>query len=152
MGEEENPRLNELVRLLEEELDDDGVEDVADHRAPHGVEHEVVVPVSPRAGAQSVRRYLSSSSAKRRAQKLEHCNFCHLHLDKSNLEDHLNTSDSCQILYLRRAHLKTVPAVMVHAFGCLYCDEPFSKLQVHLRSSPNCARQYFARFGVETVE
>ena len=140
MGDEENPFLNELVRVLEEDANDD------DNGAPE------LAPGSPHRRAQLVRRYLSSSSAKRRAEKTEHCNFCHLHLNKATLEDHLNTTELCQILYLRRAHLKTVPAVMVHLFGCLYCDDPFQKLQVHLRSSPDCLRQYCARFSVDSVE
>lgn len=144
MGDEENPLLNELLRVLEDEDSDD------DNGAPPDPVADM--PESPHARAQLVRRYLSSSSAKRRAQKAEHCNFCHLHLNKAALEEHLNTSELCQILYLRRAHLKTVPAVMVQSFACLYCDNPFHKLQVHLRSSPECLRQYCARFSVDSVE
>ena len=143
MNEEENPHLDELVRLLDEEVNDD---------VNGGPDLAAGVPGSPRARGPLVRRYLSSSSAKRRAQKAEHCNFCHLYLTKDNLEDHLTTSESCQILYLRRAHLKTVSAVMINSFGCLYCDNPFRKLQVHLRSSPECLRQYCARFKVDSVE
>ena len=149
---DENPYLDELVRLLEVEDDDTPPQDVLardideDRAAVQGA------PQSPHARAQLVRRYLSSSSAKRRSTKEEHCNFCHLHLDRTNLEDHLNSSESCSMLYLRARHLKTIPGVMITEFGCLYCDEPFNKLQVHLRSTPNCLRQYFARFSVDTVE
>ena len=176
MDDEENPFLNELVRVLDNDVPDDDnraaglTADVPDGENPlldelvrvleeDGDDHEAHdgpaaagVPGSPHAGAQLVRRYLSSSSAKRRVRKDEHCNFCHLHLNKATLEDHLNTTESCKLLYLRRAHLKTVPAVMVHSFGCLYCDNPFNKLQVHLRSSPDCLRQFCARFSVDTVE
>ena len=173
---EENPNLNELVRLLEERdgdeasqrssqsLDAGPIETTYEDEIVRVIEDEAgdvdenrgAVPVSPQsphaARAQLVRRYLSSSSAKRRLTKVEHCNFCHLDLNRANLEDHLNSSESCRMLYLRARHLKTVPAVMVTSFGCLYCDEPFNKLQVHLRSTPICLRQYFARFGVDTVE
>ena len=171
-----NPLLDELIRVLDEEDDADhvedqesgpaarrrraghlGDEDAENHLAPGSAEvhREVAVqgsPQSPRGRPLLVRRYMSSSSAKRRITKDDHCNFCHLHLNKTNLEAHLSSSDSCKILYLRRAHLKTVPAVMVTSFGCLYCDRPFNKLQVHLRNTPDCRDQYFTRFSVDSVE
>ena len=154
---DENPNLDELVRLLEDGDDETPPEDelarvieARDIDEDHAAVPEA--PQSPHARAQLVRRYLSSSSAKRRSTKDEHCNFCHLHLDRTNLEDHLDSAESCRMLYLRARHLKTVPGVMISSFGCLYCDEPFNKLQVHLRSTPNCLRQYFARFSVDTVE
>ena len=169
----QNPLLDELVRLLDEDNDAEdhggqepwpdalGAVDVvhAEHPGDDQSAHraEVAVPGAPQsphshARPLLVRRYMSSSSAKRRVTKNDHCNFCHLHFDKTNLEEHLLSSDSCKMLYLRRAHLKTVPAVMVTSFGCLYCDGPFNKLQVHLRKTPDCRQQYFARFGVDSVE
>lgn len=112
----------------------------------------VQVPESPSNRTRSVRRYVSSSSAKRRVVKNEHCNFCNGFFDRATLEEHLNNNEACRVLYCRREHLKTVPAVMVRTFDCLYCDGPVNQLGRHLRSTPLCLRQYLARFEVDTVE
>ena len=145
-GEDENPLLDELIRVLDDE-DPQHVPDV--HQEG---ELEARVPDSPHNRPRLVKRYVSSSSAKRREVKNGHCNFCDSDLSRSTLEDHLNATERCRVLYCRRAHLKTVPAVMVKMFSCLYCDAPANKLQVHLRSTPECRDQYYERFGVDSVE
>lgn len=168
-----NPFLDALIRELDDSGDDNvdteeggldpdrdpGDLDVdPDGGQGDGAAHEEVqdgdgaVPDSPRNRTRSVRRYVSSSSAKRRVVKNDHCNFCNGFFDRATLEDHLNNNEACRVLYCRRAHLKTVPAVMVHSFDCLFCDGPVNQLKAHLRSTPRCLHQYFARFEVDSVE
>ena len=145
----ENPLLDELIQALEDEEETEEDPGAA-HNAQEG--REVPVPDSPQNRPRLVKRYVSSSSAKRRQVKDGHCNFCDAVLSRDTLEDHLNTNDGCRVLYCRRAHLKTVPAVMVTSFVCLFCDAPANKLQVHLRSTPECRDRYYERFDVNSVE
>ena len=145
-SDDENPLLDELIRALDDEEDQEAAPDYQE------VGREVPVPDSPQNRPRLVKRYVSSSSARRREVKNGHCNFCNAELSRDTLEDHLNSSEGCRVLYCRRAHLKTVPAVMVTSFTCLFCDNPANKLQVHLRSTPECRDQYFERFEVDSVE
>ena len=173
----DNPYLDALIRELDDSGDDavniegGGIEpdgDPGDLDVDHdgGAAQEedqdgdgggnlvvnVPVPESPHNRTRSVRRYVSSSSAKRRVVKNEHCNFCNGFFDRTTLEDHLNNNEACRILYCRRDHLKTVPAVMVRSFSCLFCDGPGNQLKAHLRMTPRCLHQYFARFEVDSIE
>ena len=131
MDDEDNPYLEALIRELDNSRDDNvdleegGLEpdrdpgdlDV-DHDRGHGDvaareedqdgNGNATVPESPRNRTQSVRRYVSSSSAKRRVVKNEHCNFCDGFFDRVTLEDHLQNNEACRVLYCRRDHLKTV--------------------------------------------
>ena len=108
-------------------------------------------PASPLRINSQTAKYLSSSSAKRKQVKEEHCHFCPAICSRENFEAHLQTKESCKHLYLRKHHLKTVEAILVTCFKCLYCDADFRQLNHHLKHSPNCLSKFQERFGVETV-
>ena len=178
-GDNNNPFLDALIRELDDSGDDDPDQEGSGLELdPHVLDldpdggrgdvlvdqdddqdggrgnpvNNIQVPESPHNRTRSVRRYVSSSSAKRRVVKNEHCNFCNGFFDRSTLEEHLNNNEACRVLYCRREHLKTVPAVMMRTFDCLYCDGPVRQLSGHLRSTPQCLHQYLQRFEVNSVE
>ena len=143
-GTNENPLLDALIDALDEDQ-------------PGEVELGVVgdgaieerLPQNHR--ADTVSRHLSSSSAKRRILKQSHCNFCREDCNKQTLENHLRTNENCLTLYLRKLHLKTLDAVLLKIYPCLYCDQPFRQLSHHLQTQPECFQQFKARFNVSTL-
>ena len=109
---------------------------------------EVARPADQRRPAN---KYLSSSSAKRRMIKQTDCHFCPADLNRDTIEEHLKTSQDCLTLYLRKLHLKTLDAVILKIYPCLYCEVPFHKLSIHLQTQPECLRQFKEKFNVTSL-
>ena len=107
------------------------------------------VHLSPRR-SPTVLRYISSSSAKRRMRKQDHCHFCNLSVEKLELEEHLRRSESCKILYFRKLHCKDLNAVLSVLYDCLYCNMERMRLFYHLETNPDCKRQYQDRFSLNS--
>ena len=146
---QQDTREIERDRQVDAQDDEQAVEDVP--RGGRGREEVRRPPASPHRINSQTAKYLTSSSAKRKQIKEENCNFCPAICTKENFEDHLLNKESCKHLYLRKHHLKTVEAVLVTCFKCLYCDSDFRQLNNHLKHSPNCLSKYQERFGVESV-
>ena len=97
--------------------------------------------------------YRQSSSAVRRSQvKPNHCFFCNVNLNRTNLENHIRGSDRCLSLYKRKLHVRSIDSILIHSYYCLFCDvESNTKFQNHLEQSPNCLESYFNKFQVDSI-
>lgn len=159
---EGNEHLNALLEVLDESLQSDS-ESESDRQQSqedlqqHNVQHDDPQPVLHQPMRVQVQRrqlavlkYISSSSAKRRILKNSNCLFCNREVEKIDLENHLNGSSTCQTLYFRKLHVKTVSSVLCLLYSCLYCDENFSKLFYHLEASEHCKQLYCQRFGLNS--
>ena len=103
----------------------------------------------------NVQRYVSSSSAKRRQRKNDHCFFCVRYLnDAKTLEEHLRASSDCLACYCRSKKKRTLEGVLLEIFSCLICNNANtnSRLFYHLRSSPVCLDGYLEKFGADSLE
>ena len=149
--------IDALIFELDRALDSDNEDNVDEHQVEadnpgvggppdHGVD-----AVQEHGERRPVNRYLSSSSAKRRMIKQTNCNFCPVEVDRESIEEHLQTSNDCLTLYLRHLHLKSLEAVILKIYPCLFCQIPFHKLSLHLQSQPECLRQFKERFGVTSL-
>ena len=101
---------------------------------------------------RNLEAYISSSSARRRIVKGEHCNYCHRFVQKADLENHLIQSEPCGNLYFRKFKVRTMDGLMLKLYQCLFCPTKSKKLLTHLGSSPNCLDKYSRRFNVDSVE
>ena len=158
--------LDALLRALdsEEESPADANDhqedvDVVDHPGEREGElpHAVIPPdpgpatVEQRSPVQRspiIGKYISSSSARRRALKATNCNFCNQEHDRGSLSGHLEQSERCRILYFRKFHVKSVDAVMCQLYECLFCPDKAPKLFHHLESKELCRVQYLNKFDV----
>ena len=95
-------------------------------------------------------KYITSSSARRKILKLSHCNFCQQDHNRESLGLHLQQSDRCKTLYMRKLHVKTIDAVLCLIFECLYCQDRVPKLFNHLEANDQCKMQYLIKFNVNS--
>ena len=113
-------------------------------------EHRGEVAVrSPVHRSPLLSKYISSSSARRRIEKVTHCNYCGTDHDRRTLGLHLNQSERCLTLYSRRLHVKSVEAVLCIIFDCLFCEDRVHKLFLHLEAKEECRNQYLTKFDVD---
>ena len=105
-------------------------------------------PRSPVHRSPIIGKYISSSSARRKAVKTTNCNFCNQEHDRQSLGDHLEQRERCRILYFRKFHLKSIDAVLCQLFECLFCQDKAPKLYLHLESKELCRLQYLTKFDV----
>ena len=162
--------LNALILELERDINNEDPEPVADPgpelEDPSVQVHEqddnqpVAVlpqhpvqpqdPTSPVSRSPLVAKYISSSSAKRRAVKAKNCCFCHEDHNRDSMEVHLRQNERCMILYSRKLHVKTVDAILCRLYECLYCSARASKLFAHLEANEDCRNKYFDKFAVNS--
>ena len=136
-----NPLLDALLNALDDE-DQNGAENV--EAGDENERHQNQV-------ARRVSRHLSSSSAKRRMVKESNCHFCREECTRLTLEHHLQTNPNCLILYSRKYHLKSVDAIILKIYPCLYCDQHFRQLSHHLQTQPECFQQFKEKFNVNSL-
>ena len=105
--------------------------------------------MSPIPRSPLLAKYISSSSARRRVEKMTHCNYCNSEHDRASLGPHLHQSNRCLTLYMRRLHVKSVDAVLCLLFECLNCSDRSPKLYYHLESKEECRDWYLNKFGVQ---
>ena len=110
----------------------------------------VEVVVSPVRQSPILAKYVTSSSARRRIQKVTHCNYCNSDNDRASLGLHLQQSARCMTLYSRRLHVKTVDAVLSTLYECLFCEDRVPKLFIHLERSEDCRLKYLQKFNVDS--
>ena len=153
-----------LVELENEVPESPGLQedvDIVIHPGDHEeVPQAVILPIPPDPGQQApdprspvhrspiIGKYISSSSARRRVLKSTNCNFCNQDHDRGSLSVHLEQSERCRILYLRKLHLKSIDAVLCQLFECLFCEDKAPKLYLHLESKEFCRLQYLTKFDV----
>lgn len=134
-------------------------EDDEDHPGEREAElpHVVIPPDPGQATAEArspvqrspiIGKYISSSSARRRALKSTNCNFCNQEHDRGSLSVHLEQSERCRTLYFRKLHVKSVDGVLCQMYECLYCPDKAPKLFHHLESKELCRLQYLRKFDV----
>lgn len=131
-------------QLHHQDLGDEANQGVPGDPAP------VRAVVSPVHQSPILAKYISSSSARRRIQKVAHCNYCNTDHDRASLELHLQQSERCLTLYSRRLHVKSVDAVLSLLFECLFCTDRVPKLFLHLEHSEDCRLQYMRKFNVDS--
>lgn len=107
-------------------------------------------PTSPVSRSPLVSKYISSSSAKRRAIKAKNCCFCHQDHNRDSMELHLQQNERCMILYSRKLHVKTVDAILCRLYECLFCSARASKLFAHLEAHEECRNKYLDKFAVQS--
>ena len=105
---------------------------------------------SPAHRSPIIGKYITSSSARRKILKLSHCNFCQQDHNRESLGLHLQQSDRCKTLYMRKLHVKTIDAVLCLIFECLYCQDRAPKLFNHLEANDQCKMQYLIKFNVNS--
>ena len=93
-------------------------------------------------------KYISSSSAKRRAIKTNNCCFCHHDVNRDSMAEHLHQNDRCRTLYERKLHVKTADAVLCRLYECLFCSDRAPKLFIHLEKKADCKNKYLDKFNV----
>ena len=130
-------------QLHHQELGDEDNQSIPGDPAPVGA------VVSPVRQSPILAKYVSSSSARRRIQKVAHCNYCNAHHDRASLGLHLQQSERCLTLYSRRLHVKSHEAVLCLLFECLFCTDRVPKLFIHLEHSEDCRLQYMGKFNVD---
>ena len=116
--------------------------------APDPVQAENAV--SPVHRSPVVGKYITSSSARRKVIKLNHCNFCQQEHNRESLGRHLEQSDRCKTLYMRKLHVRTIDAVLCSLFECLFCPDRAPKLINHLEAKIQCKTQYLIKFQVSS--
>ena len=97
------------------------------------------------------RTIISSTSARRKMKKPEHCHFCPSFNDITNLGDHLAENELCFNLYSRMTHLKSIDAILSSLFTCIFCPTNDGQLASHLKSHNQCFQRYCQKFDVTTV-
>ena len=97
-----------------------------------------------------VGKYITSSSARRRVLKISHCNFCQQEHNRESLGRHLQQSDHCKTLYLRKLHVRSEDAILCSLFECLFCTDRAPKLFNHLEANNQCKMQYLVKFEVNS--
>ena len=113
-----------------------------------------ILNLSPlRRQRRNVHPYISSSSAKRRQRKFQHCNycvrFCH---SREGLEDHLRASEACFGCYCRSLRCNSYDGVMIALYRCLFCNNHHDRrLHSHLQQSPECQQKYIDRFRADSL-
>lgn len=105
-------------------------------------------PASPVQMSPIIGKYISSSSAKRRAIKTNNCCFCPLDIDRDSMAEHLRRNDRCRTLYQRKLHVKTTDAVLCRLYECIYCADKAPKLFIHLEQKEECRVKYLDKFNV----
>ena len=85
--------------------------------------HAAAEPRSPVHRSPIIGKYISSSSARRKALKSTNCNFCNQDHDRGSLSHHLEQNERCKILYFRKLHVKNIDAVLCQLFECLFCQD-----------------------------
>ena len=170
---EENPFLDELIRVLDEPDNEaqlqlsPGQRGDQDNGAEVEVEHNPFldalieelddaeppddVPGGQEARKDLARTILSSASARRKIVKPEHCQFCGSFNDVMNLRAHLENREDCFNLYCRLMHLKTIDALLSSLFTCLFCQTDDLQLASHLRSHNRCFESYCQKFCVTSI-
>ena len=111
-------------------------------------EQQQQVPTSPVHVSPIIGKYISSSSAKRRAVKSTNCCFCVQNIDRHSMAEHLHRNERCMTLYSRKLHVKTVDSVLCLLFECLFCSERAPKLFIHLEKKEECKLRYMQKFNV----
>ena len=158
----ENPFLDALLDLLDEDSQNNDEDESIPHQSSQGFETQENARIiddienlehqtAPNLVPVSILRHLSSASAQRKAIKQDNCKFCNFFGNRWNMEEHLTNSEQCQVLYSRLMHLKTIDAILVSIFACLYCEQNFAQFSQHMKTSANCLQQYKLRFNVSNM-
>ena len=101
-----------------------------------------------------IAQYLKSP-AKKQLFKVDHCNFCSaIIVTGSELEDHLNKSESCLKYYMRNLKAKSVLSITLKTHNCLFCSLQGSnvRISIHLKKSSDCRDKYFTKFEVSSLK
>ena len=116
---------------------------------------QVLSTVSTRHSQRSISllKHLSSSSVKKRRKKIENCKFCTRYVTKDQMENHLNTFETCKLLHYRDLKCKSVTEVLVKLWKCFGCDKTGNfYLRTHLKANKKCCDTYRRMLGVNTLD
>ena len=105
--------------------------------------------VSPVQRPALIRQYISSSSAKRRMLKSNHCFYCQVDCTKQEMKNHLESEEMCKTLYCRKYRVKEIDSVLVTIYNCLFCDEEVRQLATHLKKAPPCLLKFLQLFQID---
>ena len=102
--------------------------------------------------SNSVDKYRSTSSAKKRKVKDSPCQFCVENVNGLELVNHLKKEEKCKHLYLRCFRVNSVDALLLKMFSCTVC---FIQKQVdfkkHLLRNENCLKEYQRKMNEKDV-
>ena len=101
-----------------------------------------------------ISKYLKSPPAKRQLKE-EHCVFCSATFTVGvDLETHLNNSPDCQRYYQRNFKVKSILAIMVKIYPCIFCSATGKnwKISNHLKQSNSCLNKYNEKFNTNNLK
>ena len=108
--------------------------------------------LSPRR-SDSVVRYLSASSAKRRRVKDVDCKFCEAMIPGKELLNHLRRSKSCMNLYMRLLKVTSEQHLVIKLFSCEVCYETKQlNFKKHMLDNGNCYANYLRKWKLNDLD
>ena len=109
--------------------------------------------VLPSIGESPIRRYMSSSTAKRKQIRNSECRFCVQTITPSQIISHLKRHRNCQSMYLKLFKVTDLELLTMKMFSCEVCF--LSKridLAKHLKRDRNCLAGYQMKYELEDIE
>ena len=118
--------------------------------------HDSSEPVTPPChtrGRNTLLRYLTTSSAKRKLIKAFHCKFCHETLLGQDLFNHLKESRKCRTCYQKVHRICSFEMLVQKIFSCEVCYETKRvDFRKHLVKNRACLEEYQKRTNKQSAE
>ena len=107
-----------------------------------------------------MQKLLSSSEAKRRIKREEHCQMCNRDTGQSVslFQRHLESSEPCRLSYFRNYHQNNILDLCVIIFACIGCgitktkNQKIFPLKNHLKKASACLNFYFEAYNVSSLD
>ena len=108
--------------------------------------------LSPRK-PDSVGRYFSTASAKRRKVKQEDCKFCEALIPGKDLLNHLKGKKTCMNLYMRILKVTSEKHLVIKLFSCEFCFETKQlNFKNHMSKNEDCYAKYCRKYKANDLE
>ena len=101
-----------------------------------------------------VKRYMTSSTARRKQMKHTDCKFCDFNIPASSLFDHLRRQrhKKCLFLYLKMHQVNTLEGLIAKLFSCeMCCNQERINFEKHLKKNKRCLEKYKLKFQEEDI-
>ena len=101
-----------------------------------------------------LKRYMTSSTAKRKQIKQSHCKFCESNIPASSLIDHLKRERNkrCFFFYSKMYQVTTFESLVAKLFSCEMCyNQERIDFRKHLKKNRGCLAKFRKKFQVEDI-
>ena len=98
-----------------------------------------------------LKRYMTSSTAKRKQIKQSHCKFCESNIPASSLIDHLKRERNkrCFFFYSKMYQVTTFESLVAKLFSCEMCyNQERIDFRKHLKKNRGCLAKFRKKFPV----